>query len=246
MLEMMGTFQFWGDVSKIMLIDLLLSGDNAVVIALACRNLPVGLRKKGILLGVIGAIVLRVLMTIFAVMLLSLPYLKLAGALLLVWIGVRLIVPGGGRSSHNAPPGTRLLDAVQTIVVADFVMSLDNVVGVAGAAHGNVALLIFGLIFSLPLVAWSSQLMLKLIDRYSFTIYAGGGLLGYVAGEMMAEEGFVGTLIDARPYLRYVIPILCALLVMCTGKWLATRMVINDDVIDVVDKEVIAATHEDP
>ena len=178
MLEMMSSAQFWVDVSKIIMIDLLLSGDNAVVIALACRNLPAEQRKKGILFGVLGAIVLRIVLTFFATSLLSLPYLKVAGALLLIWIGIKLILPEDEHSAENIQADTRLFGAVKTIIIADFVMSMDNVLGVAGAAKGNVLLLAFGLLVSIPLIAWSSQLVLKLIDRFFFIIYAGGALLG--------------------------------------------------------------------
>ena len=155
--------QFWVDVFKIIMIDLLLSGDNAVVIALACRNLPQAQRRQGILYGVGGAIGLRVVLTFFAVSLLALPYLKIVGALLLLWIGIKLILPeeeGHGEGSIKAE--ANLWGAVKTIIIADFVMSLDNVLGVAAAAKGNVFLLVFGLLVSIPLIAWSSQLVLKL------------------------------------------------------------------------------------
>ena len=185
---MLSSAQFWVDVLKIIMIDLLLSGDNAVVIALACRNLPLDQRKKGIFYGVIGAIGLRVLLTFFAVNLLSLPYLKLVGALLLIWIGIKLILPEEEHGEGNVKADTHLWGAVKTIIIADFVMSLDNVLGVAAAAHGNAWLLVFGLLVSIPLIAWSSQLVLKLIDRFPIIIYAGGALLGYVAGEMLVSE----------------------------------------------------------
>ncbi|HYR05560.1 MAG TPA: YjbE family putative metal transport protein, partial [Gallionella sp.] len=138
MLEMFSATQFWVDVFKIIMIDLLLSGDNAVVIALACRNLPEAQRRKGILFGVGGAIGLRILLTFFAVGLLSLPYLKLIGALLLLWIGIKLILPENEHSAENIKADTRLFGAVKTIIIADFVMSLDNVLGVAAAAKGDV------------------------------------------------------------------------------------------------------------
>jgi YjbE family integral membrane protein len=160
MLEMFVTAQFWVDVFKIIVINLLLSGDNAVVIALACRNLPAELRKKGILFGVGGAIVLRIVLTFFAVSLLELPYLKLVGALLLLWIGIKLIVPEEEHSAVGIQTDTRLLGAVKTILIADLVMSLDNVLGVAAAAKGNVPLLVFGLVISIPIITWSSQLVL--------------------------------------------------------------------------------------
>jgi YjbE family integral membrane protein len=226
------------DVFKIIVINLLLSGDNAVVIALACRNLPLELRKKGILFGVGGAVVLRIVLTFFAVSLLALPYLKLVGALLLLWIGVKLIVPEEEHSAVSIRTDTRLLGAVKTILIADLVMSLDNVLGVAAAAKGNVALLVFGLVISIPIIAWSSQLVLKLIDRFPFIIYAGGALLGYVAGEMLVGEAMFVALVETRHYLHWLVPALCAALVLVVGRWLTMRKAVEPEVIDLVDEKV--------
>jgi len=235
MLEMFQSPQFWVDVFKIIMIDLLLSGDNAVVIALACRNLPEAQRKKGIMYGVGGAIGLRIVLTFFAVSLLSLPYLKLVGALLLLWIGVKLILPEEEHGEGNIKAETHLWGAIKTIIIADFVMSLDNVIGVAAAAKGNVGLLVFGLLVSIPLIAWSSQLVLKLIDRYPFIIYAGGGLLGYVAGEMLVTEVALKPLMDAHHYLHWLTPAACALFVLATGLWLAQRMARKIPAVHLVD-----------
>jgi len=241
MLEMLQTPQFWVDVFKIIMIDLLLSGDNAVVIALACRNLPEAQRRKGIMYGVGGAIGLRIVLTFFAVSLLALPYLKLIGALLLLWIGIKLLLPedeAHGEGSIKAE--ANLWGAVKTIIVADFVMSLDNVLGVAAVAHGNVWLLVFGLLVSIPMIAWSSQLVLKLIDRYPFIIYAGGALLGYVAGEMLVTEASLKPLMDANHYLHWLVPGLCAVFVLATGWWLAMRKVASIKAVDLVDEKVPA------
>ncbi|MEO8331057.1 MAG: TerC family protein [Gallionella sp.] len=244
MLEMFSTSQFWVDVFKIIVIDLLLSGDNAVVIALACRNLPEAQRRKGILYGVGGAIGLRIVLTFFAVTLLALPYLKLVGALLLLWIGVKLILPDEEHSAGNIQADTRLLGAIKTIIIADFVMSLDNVLGVAAAAKGNVWLLVFGLLISIPMIAWSSQLVLKLIDRFSFIIYAGGALLGYVAGEMLAGEALFAPLVETRHYLHWLVPVVCALLVLVIGWRLAMRKAVKVAAVDLVDEKVGAASDE--
>ncbi len=242
MLEMLASTQFWLDVFKIIVIDLLLSGDNAVVIALACRNLPLEQRKRGILYGVVGAIILRVVLTFFAVSLFSLPYLKLVGALLLIWIGIKLIQPEEEEHGEgNIKADTHLWGAVKTIIIADFVMSLDNVLGVAGAANGNVTLLIFGLLVSIPLIAWSSQLVLKLIDRFPFIIYAGGALLGYVAGEMLAGETLFKALLEPQHVLHWVIPAVSALLVLVVGKWLAARKTAKARVINLLDEHVPAS-----
>jgi len=239
MLDMISSAQFWVDVFKIIMINLLLSGDNAVVIALACRNLPLELRKKGILFGVGGAIVLRIILTFFAVNLLALPYLKLVGALLLLWIGIKLIIPE--EEEHNAvtiKTDTRLLGAVKTILIADLVMSLDNVLGVAAAAKGNVPLLVFGLVISIPIIAWSSQLVLKLLDRFPFIIYAGGALLGYVAGEMLVSESSFEMLVETRRYLHWLIPTLCAALVLVVGWLLTMRNKVEPEAVDLVDVSV--------
>lgn len=241
MLEMFSTPQFWVDVFKIIVIDLLLSGDNAVVIALACRNLPPHQRNKGILFGVGGAIGLRVVLTFFAVGLLSLPYLKLIGALLLLWIGVKLILPEEeAHSESNIKADTRLFGAVKTIIIADFVMSLDNVLGVAAVAKGNLSLLVFGLLISIPMIAWSSQLVLKLIDRYPAIIYIGGALLGYVAGEMLVGEALFAPLLESHHYLHWLVPGLGALLVVALGRWLAMRKAVSAAAIDLVDGKVAA------
>ncbi|NOT81682.1 MAG: TerC family protein [Gallionella sp.] len=237
---MFSSTQFWMDVLKIIMIDLLLSGDNAVVIALACRNLPEAQRKKGIMFGVGGAIGLRVILTFFAVSLLALPYLKLVGAVLLIWIGIKLILPEDEHGEDNIKADTRLLGAIKTIIIADFVMSLDNVLGVAAVAHGNVFLLVFGLLISIPLIAWSSQLVLKMIDRFPFIIYAGGALLGYVAGEMLVTEALFKPLVEAQHYLHWLVPVICAALVLLVGKWLAARKVVESVAVNLVDGSVAA------
>lgn len=235
---MLSSAPFWVDVFKIIMIDLLLSGDNAVVIALACRNLPDHQRKKGIMFGVGGAIGLRVILTFFAVGLLALPYLKLVGALLLLWIGIKLILPEDEHSEDNIKADTRLFGAIKTIIIADFVMSLDNVLGVAAVAHGDVFLLVFGLLVSIPLIAWSSQLVLKLIDRFPFIIYGGGALLGYVAGEMLVGEATFASWVEPRHYLHTVVPICGALFVLGMGKWLATRKLAQAEVVNLLDETV--------
>ena len=193
----LGTPQFWVAVLQIILINILLSGDNAVVIALACRNLSRRQRKYGIFWGVLGAIVLRIGLTFFAMNLLTNPYLKLIGGALLLWIGVKLIAEGEG-GEHDVKASDRLLAAVWTIIVADLVMSLDNVMGVAAAAKGNGPLIVFGLIVSIPIVVFGSQIVMRLITRFPILVLAGGGLLGYIAGEMMVEDPAVAPWIAAN------------------------------------------------
>ena len=171
------TPQFLISVLEIILINILLSGDNAVVIALACRNLPDKLRRQGILWGVLGAIILRIILTYFAMSLLNYPWLKLIGAVLLIWIGIKLIA-GEENAEHEVKASDRLIAAIWTILIADLVMSLDNVMAVTAAAKGDLPLIIFGLVISIPLVIFGSQIIMRLIDRMPLLIPAGGGLLG--------------------------------------------------------------------
>lgn len=239
MLELFSTPQFWVSVLQIIAIDVLLSGDNAVVIALACRNLPPQQRKKGVMFGVAGAVSLRIVLTFFAVGLLSLPYIKLVGALLLLWIGVKLLLPEEEHDAANIKADTHLWGAVKTIIVADFVMSLDNVIGVAGAAKGDFGLLVFGLLISIPMIVWSSQLILKLMDRFPVIIVAGGALLGFVAGEMLLSDTLTKEWAKTQPHwLHWLVPALGAVLVVVIGKWLAARKAMAAAAIDLVDETV--------
>jgi YjbE family integral membrane protein len=183
-----GSPAFWVALLQIIWIDLLLSGDNAIVIALACRNLPEKQRRLGIFWGVSAAILLRVVLTFFALQLLEIPYLKLLGGALLIWIGVKLIVPQAEEGEHHIEAKDKLFAAIKTIVIADFAMSLDNVIAVAGAAKGSTLLLVFGLALSIPLVVWGSKIVLTLLNRFKWLIIAGGGLLGYLAGEMIQTD----------------------------------------------------------
>ena len=215
--------QFWVAALEIVVINILLSGDNAVVIALACRNLPEKQRRWGIIWGAAGAVVLRIILTFFAVSLLKLPFLNLVGGVLLLWIGVKLIADDEG-GEHDIQAADRLAVAIRTIIVADLVMSLDNVIGVAGAAKGSVALIVFGLVVSIPLVVVGSQLIMKLIDRFSWLVIAGGGLLGYIAGEIATEDAAAKPWIDANaPALHYVAPAVGVVIVVAAGVWLMRR-----------------------
>ena len=201
-----GIPQFWIAAVQIIWINILLSGDNAVVIALACRNLPQRQKWFGIFWGVVGAVVLRIILTFFAVKLLLLPYLQLVGAVLLIWIGIKLIAEDEG-DGPEVEASDRLIAAVKTVIVADLVMSLDNVIGVAAAAKGSLTLLIFGLVVSIPLVVLGSQLIMKIIERFPWLVVAGGGLLGYIAGEIATEDTAVKPWIAANaPVLHYVAP----------------------------------------
>ena len=233
MLEMINDSGFWVAVLQIVLVDIVLSGDNAVVIALACRNLPAPQRRLGILWGVAGAVVLRIVLTVFAVGLLGFPWLKLLGGFLLLWIGIQLLVPEGDEA-HEIKAADHLSGAIRTIIVADFVMSLDNVIGVAAAAKDNIYLLGFGLIFSIPLIVWSSQLILKLMERFPVVVVFGAGLLGWIAGDMMVNDLIIRDWLDLHtaqlPAVRYLIPTVCAVLVVLTGKWMERRSTAGRDV----------------
>ncbi len=202
---------------KIMLINIVLSGDNAVVIALACRNLPQEQQNKAVFWGSFGAIGLRVVLTFIAVSLLKIPFVQIIGGLLLVWIAVNLL-RGDGDKQHVAA-GRNVMEAIRTIIVADFVMSLDNVVAVAGAAHGNILLIFIGLAVSIPLIIWGSQLLMKLMNRFPVIIVLGAGLLGYTAGEMMSEDKAVSEFFESlAPAVHIIFSIALTLLVIALGK----------------------------
>ncbi len=223
MLEMLLSAESWAALLKIIGINIVLSGDNAVVIALACRSLPVKQRKMGVLFGSAGAIVLRIILTFFAVYLMNLSYLKIVGALLLLWIGVKLILP---EDSHgeSISANDNLIAAIRTIIIADFVMSLDNVIGVAAAANGNVPLIVIGLLISIPIIIFGSTLIMKVMDRFPIIITIGGGLLGYVAGEMAVTDSAIAGWIEHHAhYLHTWLPIIGAVFVVALGKWLASR-----------------------
>ena len=163
-----------------------MGGDNAIVIALACKNLPEKQRKLGIFYGALGAIILRVIMVFFATSLLMISGLKIIGGLLLLWIGVKLILDNGKDTSIKVSQEKNLFAAIRTIIVADFVMSLDNSVAIAAAAGGNMYLVIFGVLLSIPIIIWGSSIILKLIDKYPVIIYLGSGLLGWIAGDTVS------------------------------------------------------------
>jgi YjbE family integral membrane protein len=214
--------QFWLGLLEILGVNIVLSGDNAVVIAMAARSLPRRQQRAAIILGSGAAIVLRVILTTVAASVLEQPYLKLAGALLLLWIGIQLMLPhekdGGsvGQASHLAA-------AVRTILVADLVMSLDNVIAVAAAAHGNFLLLTLGLAISIPLIIFGSTALLKLMDRFPFIINLGAGLLGYVAGEMLLSEPILDAYAQG-PLVHLAIPWSGAFVVLVAGTWISSRI----------------------
>jgi YjbE family integral membrane protein len=234
MLEEFATQAFWIGLLKIIGVNVILSGDNAVVIALAARSLPAKQQKQAVLWGAGAAVVLRIVLTIFAVALLTLPWLKIIGSLLLFWIGIKLLVPED--DEDNIQASDQLLAAIKTILVADLVMSLDNVIAVAAAAGGSYALLILGLAISIPLVIFGATLLIKLMERFPVIITIGAGLIGWVAGEMLvADAGLTNWFTsvgmeykDGRPYaagwsVELIAGIVGIVIVVAVGKWLAAR-----------------------
>ena len=228
-LASVATTVFWVGVFKIIWIDMLLSGDNAVVIALAARSLPPHQQRKAILLGAGFAIVLRVVLTLVAAKLMQLPFLHLAGGLLLLWIGVGLLkgdAPNDAGNSAQAGSGS-MATAIRTIVLADVVMSLDNVIAVAATAGGDLVLLAFGLAVSIPLMVFGSTLMIKLMTRYPWIVPAGAALIGWVAGETIVSDGSLTHVVAQWPAIKYVAAAGGAALVLGVGAWMKRRNAIG-------------------
>ena len=234
MLEEFASQAFWIGLAKIIGVNVILSGDNAVVIALAARSLPPQQQRKAVFWGAGAAVILRVLLTIFAAALLTLPWLKVVGSLLLFWIGVKLLIPEDGEDDIKA--SDQLLSAVKTILIADLVMSLDNVIAVAAAAGGSYLLLVLGLAISIPLVIFGATLLIKLMERFPVIITLGAGLIGWVAGEMLvADRALKGWLSSMgmeyrgeEPYIGgHSAELIAAAtgfaLVVAVGKWLGSR-----------------------
>jgi len=218
------TPQFWTGLLTIIWINIILSGDNAVVIALAARSLPEHQQKKAVFWGAGAAVIMRIILTIVAVELLKLPYLKLIGGALLLWIAVKLLIPeddgdDGIESSSN------LWGAIKTILIADLVMSLDNVIGVAAAAKGSIVLLVLGLLISIPLVIFGATMLMRLMERFPVIITIGAGILGWVAGEMAATDPVLKDWVNANAaWLHWAAPAAGVVFVGLLGKWLAARV----------------------
>jgi YjbE family integral membrane protein len=220
---------FWLALAKIIWVNILLSGDNAVVIALAARSLPPKQQKQAVLFGSAAAIILRVVLTLFAVQLLQYPYLKLIGAVLLLWIGIQLLMPEDEGGEEKIKSSDNIWSAIRTILIADLVMSLDNVIAVAAAAesgppNGKLLLLLLGLGMSIPLIIVGSQLLLRVMDRWPIIITAGAGLLGFVAGEMaVTDPAMHEWFIEGLERYELVVAALGAIFVIAVGTWLARR-----------------------
>jgi YjbE family integral membrane protein len=214
--------EFWARVLGIIVIDLTLAGDNALVIALAVRTLPKRQQFWGRIWGTVGAVGLRLLFIAVATILLKIPFLQLVGGLALLWIAFKLVRQQSGvegESDGHVRHGSSLREAIWIIIVADAVMSLDNVLAVAAAAHGDMTLVVFGIALSLPIVVWGSGILATLMNRFVWIIWLGGGILGYVAGEMILKERNVERLLDhANPAIG-LLPLLPAVILVALGWW---------------------------
>lgn len=217
---------WWSALLAIILIDLVLAGDNAIVIALAARHLPQDLQKKAILWGTVGAIAVRTAMTLVVVWLLKVPGLMLIGGLGLLWIAYKLLVDTGG-DQHDGPSATTFWGAMKTIVVADALMGIDNVLGVAGAAGGSMTLVVLGLLISVPIVVYGSQLVLKLVERFPIIIHLGAAVLAFTAAKMIIGEKLLSTVFNApastADLARWLVYIACVAGVLGAGWWAARR-----------------------
>jgi YjbE family integral membrane protein len=221
-MELLQSTDFWIGLIKIIWINIILSGDNAVVIALAARSLPPQQQKKAVFFGSGAAVVLRIALTVVAAQLLALSYLQIIGGLLLLWIGVQLLgdeEDGEGESKQYG----NLMAAVRTILIADLVMSLDNVIAVAAAAKGDMVLLILGLAISIPLVIFGSTLMIKLMDRFPIIVTLGAALIGWVGGETIVSDVALKSFAAANPWIHYVAAAAGAAFVIAVGKFLSAR-----------------------
>lgn len=221
-MEMLQSTEFWIGLVKIIWINIILSGDNAVVIALAARSLPPHQQRKAVLWGSGAAVIMRIALTVVAVQLLALPYLEIVGGLLLLWIGTQLMGEGDEEEGEAKEHGT-LMAAVRTILIADLVMSLDNVIAVAAAAKGSMTLLILGLAISIPLVVFGSTLMIKLMQRFPIIITLGAALIGWVAGETIASDAVLKDTLAANPWLHYAAGVAGIVVVLGVSKLLQAR-----------------------
>jgi YjbE family integral membrane protein len=221
-MEFLQTSEFWLGLAKIIWINIILSGDNAVVIALAARSLPANQQKQAILWGTAGAVILRILLTVVAVKLMALPWIQIVGGLLLLWIGVQLLSENDDGEGEAKEHGT-LMSAIRTILIADLVMSLDNVIGVAAAAKGDTTLLVIGLAIAIPIVIFGSTMMIKLMERFPIIITLGAALIGWVAGETIASDVILKGFVAANPWFHYAAAGAGAVFVVGLGKMLGRR-----------------------
>ncbi len=221
-MELLQSTDFWIGLIKIVWINIILSGDNAVVIALAARSLPAEQQNKAVMFGSGAAVVLRILLTVVAAKLLEMSFLQIIGGILLFWIGIQLLSDDDGEEGHSKSTGS-LMAAVRTILIADLVMSLDNVIAVAAAAKGSMLLLVLGLVISIPLVIFGSTLMIRLMERLPVIVVLGAALIGWVGGETIVGDTALKEFMVANGWMHYVAPPLGAALVVALGKLMQKR-----------------------
>jgi YjbE family integral membrane protein len=222
MLALLSDPQTWTALCKIAIINIVLSGDNAVVIAMACRSLDPRQQRNAFLIGAAGIVVLMTVLTAFAALLMTLPYIQLVGSVLLFWIGIKLLLPEDGE--EHIRDHTQFWSAVKTIIIADMIMSLDNVLGMAGAVQGHLGLLFVGLVITMPLILFGSALLMKLMERFPILVTLGSALLGFVAGEMAIGDVAVKDYVEAHlGFLETAAPVAGALFVVIAGKVLSRR-----------------------
>lgn len=221
------SMQFFMALGSIILLDILLGGDNAVVIAMAANKLPGNLRRKAILIGTGGAVVIRLVMTLIAVWLLTIPFLQALGGLILLPIAVKLLVPA--EQEENVTASDSLMGAIKTIIIADAAMGVDNVLAIAGASHGSFLLVACGFLISIPIIVGGSTVIGKLMDRFPVILYAGAGLLGWTAGSMIGHDKILGPLLQqmAGSWAPISLQILLAAAVIAIGLWMSRKRAVQ-------------------
>lgn len=221
------SMQFFMALGSIILLDILLGGDNAVVIAMAANKLPGNLRRKAILIGTGGAVVIRLVMTLIAVWLLTIPFLQALGGLILLPIAVKLLVPA--EQEENVTASDSLMGAIKTIIIADAAMGVDNVLAIAGASHGSFLLVACGFLISIPIIVGGSTIIGKLMDRFPVILYAGAGLLGWTAGSMIGHDKILGTLMQqmAGAWAPMTLQAVLAAGVIAIGLWMSRKRAVQ-------------------
>ncbi|HSN39105.1 MAG TPA: TerC family protein [Burkholderiales bacterium] len=234
MIETLTNPAIWVALFQIAVINVLLSGDNAVVIALACRSLPPKQQKQAFIVGTVGIVVLMTGLTAFAAYLLTLPYIEIVGSVLLLWIGIKLLQSED--ADDNIKDSSNFWEAVKTIIIADIVMSLDNVLGMAGAARGHLGMLVVGLVITIPLILFGSAMIMKLMERFPIFVTGGAGLLGWVAGEMAVADPGIKSFVEGHHALDTFVPIIGALSVVAVGKLLARRKSTAESGVSIISE----------
>jgi len=232
MIETLSDPTIWVALFQIAVINVLLSGDNAVVIALACRSLAPKQQRQAFIVGTVGIVVLMTGLTGFAAYLLTMPYIEIIGSVLLLWIGVKLLLADD--ADGNIKDSGNFWEAVKTIIIADIVMSLDNVLGMAGAARGHLGMLVVGLVITIPLILFGSAMIMKLMERFPIFVTGGAGLLGWVAGEMAVADPGIKSFVESHHALDTYVPIIGALSVVAVGKLLAQKRSSAEDKVSII------------